>query len=123
MTLVDTSVWIDHLHAREPVLAEFLEQGLVCSHPLVIAELALGTLSDRRTVLGLLGALPSVTLATHDEVARMIESQALFGKGLSAVDAHLLAAARIDPAIRLWTRDRRLRDAAHDLGVAAVGLA
>ena len=26
MILVDTNVWIDHLHAREPVLAAILEQ-------------------------------------------------------------------------------------------------
>jgi rRNA-processing protein FCF1 len=38
------------------------------------------------------------------------------------VDAHLLAAARINDRIWLWTRDKRLRDAAERLNVAAVGL-
>ena len=27
MILVDTSVWVDHLHTGEPVLAELLEQS------------------------------------------------------------------------------------------------
>ena len=37
----------------------------------------------------------------------------------NAVDAHLLASTLLTPATRLWTRDRRLREAAERLGVAA----
>jgi predicted nucleic acid-binding protein len=120
--LVDTSVWIDHLHTGEPVLAELLEQEEICRHPMVVAELALGTMRDRRTVLGLLGNLPGVSLPAHDEVLRLVESSVLYGKGLSVVDAHLLAAARINNGVRLWTRDRRLRAEAERLNVAAVWL-
>ena len=122
MILVDTSVWIDHLHAAEPGLAELLEQAEVCRHPMVIAELALGTMRDRREVLGLLGNLPGVSLPAHDEVLRFVESSLLYGKGLSVVDAHLLAAARINEGVRLWTRDKRLRAEAERLNVAVVGL-
>jgi predicted nucleic acid-binding protein len=122
MILVDTSVWIDHLHVGEPVLAELLEQAAVCRHPMVVAELALGTMRDRRTVLGLLGDLPGVSLPAHDEVLRLVESSGLYGKGLSVVDAHLLAAARINDDVRLWTRDKRLCAEAERLNVAAVGL-
>jgi hypothetical protein len=122
MILVDTSVWIDHLHTGEPVLAELLEQAEVCRHPMVVAELALGTMRDRRTVLGLLGNLPGVSLPAHDEVLRLVESSVLYGKGLSVVDAHLLAAARISDDVRLWTRDKRLRAEAERLNVATVGL-
>lgn len=122
MILVDTSVWIDHLHAEEPVLMELLEQAEVSGHPMVIAELALGTMRDRDTVLGLLNNLPGLTLATHEEVAHLVESYVLYGKGLSVVDAHLLAAVRITEGAGLWTRDKRLRSAARELGVAATGL-
>ncbi len=122
MILVDTSIWIDHLHAGEPVLVELLEQAEVCRHPMVVTELALGTMRNRKTVLGLLGNLPGLSLATHDEVLRFVESSVLYGKGLSGVDAHLLAAARINDDVRLWTRDKRLRAAAERLDVAAVGL-
>lgn len=122
MILVDTSVWIDHLHRRERALADLLEQAEVCRHPMVVAELALGTMADRRTVLDLLGMLPGVTLPAHEEVLRFVESSMLYGKGLSAVDAHLLAAARINDDVRLWTRDKRLRAEAERLEVAAAGL-
>ncbi len=122
MILVDTSVWIDHLHRGEPALLELLEQAEVCRHPMVVAELALGTMRNRRTVLGLLDNLPGVTLSAHDEVLRLVESSVLYGKDLSVVDAHLLAAARINDGVRLWTRDKRLRAEAERLGVAAVGL-
>jgi predicted nucleic acid-binding protein len=119
MILVDTSVWIDHLHVGEPLLAELLEQTEVCSHPMVVAELALGTMRDRATVLSLLGNLPGVRLPAHDEVLHLVESSALYGKGLSVVDAHLLAAARINGYVRLWTRDKRLRAEAERIHVAA----
>jgi predicted nucleic acid-binding protein len=91
----------------------------VCCHPMVVAELALGTMRNRDLVLGLLNNLPGVRLATHEEVAHLIESSVLNGKGLSVVDAHILAAARITEDVRLWTRDKRLHSAAKELGVAA----
>lgn len=123
MILVDTSVWIDHLHVGEPTLVELLEQAEVCRHPMVVTELALGTIRNRSTVLGLLGDLPTVNLPDDHEVLRLVESSVLYGKGLSVVDAHILAAARINDGVRLWTRDKRLRAQAEHLDVAATGLA
>ena len=43
MILVDTSVWVDHLQRGNRDLAERLRGGLVCTHPYVVGELALGT--------------------------------------------------------------------------------
>ena len=119
MILVDTSVWIDHLRSFDAQLFERLDEAVVCTHPMVIGELALGSLRDRRSVLDLLMNLPSTLAATHAEVLAMIEALSLYGAGLGLVDAHLLAAARIDAGVRLWTRDRRLLVAAERLGVAA----
>jgi hypothetical protein len=34
------------------------------------------------------------------------------GRGLGYIDVHLLAAAALDPPVRLWRRDRRLAAAA-----------
>ena len=84
---------------------------------MVVGELALGSLRDRHTVLSLLDDLPALSVATHVEVRHMIEAHALFGLGLSLVDAHLLAGLKISSGTRLWTRDRRLGTAATDLGV------
>ena len=39
--------------------------------------------------------------------------------GLSAVDAALLASVVVTPGVSLWTRDKRLRQAARDVGVLA----
>ncbi len=120
MILVDTSVWIDHLHRSEPALVEFLRRSQVVRHPMVVGELALGTLRDRAIVLTLLDELPAAVTATHDEVMAMVDDEALFGRGLSLVDAHLLASLRLTPGARLWTRDRRLREAADTIGVPAL---
>ncbi len=119
MILVDTSIWIDHLHRSDAALSTLLNEAQVCTHPMIIGELALGSLQDRSTVLGLLSDLPSAPVATHAEVLLFVDVHALYGSGLSLVDAHLLAAVRLSSADRLWTRDRRLRLAADKLGVAA----
>jgi predicted nucleic acid-binding protein len=119
MILVDTSIWIDHLHRTQPDLVAVLEEEEVCLHPMIIGELALGSLRDRSAILSMLADLPAVSVATHAEVLQLIESNALYGTGLSLVDAHLLAALRLSEAIKLWTRDRRLHSVARQLGVAA----
>ena len=119
MILVDTSIWIDHLHQTERTLVSMLEEAQVCIHPMIVGELALGSLRDRSAVLGLLADLPGIPTATHAEVLRLVESHALYGSGLSLVDAHLLAGLRLSAAARLWTRDRRLLSAAERLAVAA----
>lgn len=110
--LVDTSVWIDHLHRGERQLQELLEAGLVVAHPMVIGELALGSIRDRTTVLGLLADLPASPVATDAEVLALIEARGLMGTGLSLVDTHLLASALVAGDVRIWTRDRRLANAA-----------
>jgi hypothetical protein len=117
--LVDTSVWIDHLHRGERELVRALNTSLVVQHPMVIGELSLGRLRDRSVVLELLGNLPSSPIASHSEVAGFVEVHALYGQGLSLVDAHLLASVVLAPGTTLWTRDKRLREAAARLGVGA----
>lgn len=117
MILVDTSVWIDHLHRAEPDLVALLDEADVCVHPMVVGELALGTLRQRAVVLSLLADLPTVAVAGHAEVMRLVEVRSLYGHGLSLVDAHLLASALLTPGTRIWTRDRRLLASAQRLGL------
>lgn len=118
MILVDTSVWVDHLRKRDERLAGLLEQGSVLAHPFVIGEIALGTLRRRDVVLGALRHLPSAIVANEGEVLRFIEQNALFGHGIGYVDSHLLAAVRLTPGARLWTRDKRLHGIARQLDLA-----
>jgi predicted nucleic acid-binding protein len=119
MILVDTSIWIDHLHRPEAALSVLLNDAQVCTHPMVIGELSLGQLRDRETVLRLLADLPLTPMATHAEVLTFVETHRLYGTGLSLVGVHLLAAVRLSPGDRLWTRDRRLDGAADRLGISA----
>lgn len=118
MILVDTSVWIDHFHRSEPELVSLLERNDVTTHEMVIGELALGSIAQRSAVLDALHSLRCMVTVSHDELTLFVEAHALFGRGLSLVDAHLLAAATATPGTALWTRDRRLRERAADLGVA-----
>lgn len=112
MILVDTSVRIDHLHTGDHELIELLHVGHVLAHPWVTGELALGHLSRRSEILGLLHNLPQATVATDIEVLALIESRHLVGVGIGYVEAHLLAATLLTPGARLWTRDKRLAKAA-----------
>lgn len=108
MILVDTSVWIDHLRGRDPQLVSLLQNGQVLAHPGVTGELALGQLSRRSEILGLLGNLPQAKTATDAEVLTLIGSHQLYGLGIGYVDTHLLAATMLTAAALLWTRDKRL---------------
>ena len=116
MVLLDTSVWIDHLNRGDGRAAALLEQGDVVCHPLIIGELACGSLIRRSEILGLLGALPQATEATHAEIVGFIDRHRLYGKGLGLIDMHLLWSATRQAHV-LWTRDRRLRQIAQRLGV------
>ncbi len=120
MILVDTSIWIDHLRTGDPELGELLRDGQVLAHPWVTGELALGHLSRRSEILGLIHNLPQATVATDGEVLTLIDKRQLFGLGIGYVDAHLLAATALTPAARLWTRDRRLALVAAQHGLAKV---
>ena len=117
MTLVDTSVWIEHLRAGSPELSSLLERGAVLTHPLVIGELACGTLKNRSRLLADLAALPRAVEATHEETLRLIEDRKLWGAGLGWIDVHLLASALLMNC-GFWTLDRKLERAASMAGIA-----
>jgi len=116
--LVDTSVWIDHLHRTEPHLVDRLENDEVGCHPLVIEELALGSIKQRTAVLELLENLRQFSVLSHAEVMTFVDNRQLWGRGLSAVDAHLLGSVLLVGGSRLWTRDKRLISVCREVGVA-----
>lgn len=117
--LVDANVWIDHLRTTDPVLVDLLERDQVCVHQSVITELALGNLKDRSIFLGALERLLIVRNVDDQGVRHFIEERRLWGRGLSAVNAALLASVVVTPGVSLWTRDKCLRQAARDVGVLA----
>lgn len=118
MVLIDTSVWIDFLRRGEPLLARWIEEGVVRAHPSVIEELACGTLDRREEILEMLESLPMAPAASHREFLEFVRLERLGGSGLSSVDVHLLASARLG-GDRLWTHDKTLRAVAKRLGLEA----
>ncbi|HEX4113286.1 MAG TPA: PIN domain-containing protein [Stellaceae bacterium] len=118
MTLVDSSVWMDHLRKRDARLADLLTAGQVLIHPYIIGEIAMGNLRDRDRNLSDLSDLPPASVATDDEVLTLVSRHGLFGQGLGYVDAHLLASTRLTAGAVLWTRDKRLRAVAERLDLA-----
>ncbi|WP_133646033.1 type II toxin-antitoxin system VapC family toxin [Paraburkholderia flava] len=120
MILVDTSVWIDHINASDHILVGLLAEERVLTHPYVIGEISLGSLRKRALVLGALLDLPSAPVATPEETFYLIERQRLFNRGIGYVDTSLLASAFLQPGVTIWTRDKRLKSVADELGLSAV---
>jgi predicted nucleic acid-binding protein len=96
-----------------------LNQGQIVIHPFIIAELALGSLQERTKTLALLDLLPQVRVAQLSEVRLMTEARRLYSLGIGLTDAHLIASAFINSSTLLWTKDKRLRQAADALGIQA----
>jgi predicted nucleic acid-binding protein len=119
VTLIDSSVWIDHLRAPNETLSALIERREVLTHPFVIGEIALGAIRSRAAVLAALDELPSVPVARDDDVLYLIEQHQLFGRGVGYIDAHLIAATRLRPGTKLWTRDRRLLAVANQFALSA----
>ncbi|QBQ99948.1 type II toxin-antitoxin system VapC family toxin [Paraburkholderia pallida] len=119
MILVDTSIWIDHFNAADPLLTGLLADERVLAHAYVIGEISLGSLREREVVLGALRDLPAVPIATPEETFYLIEQAQLFNRGIGYVDTSLLASARLQPGVAIWTRDKRLGKVAGELGLAA----
>ena len=117
MVLIDTSVWIDHLHSADQHLVLLLENEQIVMHPMVIGELALGNLANRHQTLGDLADMPQISVATHEEVMYLIDTNRLMGTGISYVDANLLASVIAYGDTKLWSRDRRLNEAASKFDV------
>lgn len=118
MTLVDTSVWIDHFRSGVPRLRMLLEHEQVLTHHFVLGELACGNIRNREEILGLLDRLPQAQVAAHREVMAFVEGRQLYGRGIGWVDAHLLSAALLARAI-LWTFDRPLARVASEFGISS----
>jgi predicted nucleic acid-binding protein len=116
MILADTSVWVSHFRQDDPHLGQLLLDGQLLMHPFVVGELACGNLRFRRKVLSDLQRLPSVITAEQDEVLSFLDQRQLFGKGITWIDAHLLASARLSNC-RVWTFDARLLTAATQLHI------
>jgi hypothetical protein len=118
VTIVDTSVWIDHFRSGNETLKELLAAESVMMHPFVAGELACGGLRSRARILAALSALPPALSASHAEVLQLVDRRRLWGKGIGWIDAHLLASALLSNST-VWSFDKPLASAAQALGIAS----
>lgn len=117
MILADTSIWVDHFRRSNPEMQGRLSKGQIVMHPLIVAEIALGSLHNRHQRIGEMDELRQVNVARLAEVRHMIEARSLYSKGIGLTDAHLLASCLITPGTRLWTRDSAMQKVAGSLGI------
>ena len=115
--MADTSIWIDYLRSRDPEMERRLSSGQIVMHPFIVAEIALGSLHNRRKRLENMDALLEVRVAQLHEVRHMIEAHTLYSKGIGLTDAHLIASCLMTPGTQLWTRDGDLKKVAKTLGI------
>ena len=108
MVLVDTSIWVTHLHHGSRQLEKLLMGAEVMCHPFIIGELACGNLKNRNEIISLLQSLPMAPTIEFDEFLFFIDQNHLMGKGVGFVDVHLLASAKLS-GVSLWTAAKRLK--------------
>ena len=64
------------------------------------------------------GASVDLDVADIEEVVTLIERHSVFSMGIGNTDAHLFASVLLHQRTSLWTRDKRLKLAAHIVGAA-----
>lgn len=116
MILVDTSIWINHLRDGDRHLERLLLDGEVWCHTYILGELACGNIKNRKEIISLLQALPQSPPVEFNEFLYFIDQNQLNGMGIGFVDIHLLASSKLD-GLKLWTADKRLANAASELGL------
>jgi predicted nucleic acid-binding protein len=119
MTLVDTSVWVDHFRNGNTELQNLLQSNEVLMHPFIMGELSCGTMRNRGEILRLLQELPEALVAEHEEVLGLVERKRLWGRGIGWIDVHLLASALLSRST-IWTLDRQLSRVASSLALPSV---
>jgi hypothetical protein len=105
--------------AYKAELNTLITNDQLCIHPFLIAELALGTLPERRKTLEYLDQLISIRPVPLGDVRQMIEARGLASKGIGLTDAHLIASCLATPGTQIWTLDGKLGKVAESLSIRA----
>jgi len=121
MILADSSIWIEMFRKGrfKTELGNLITNDQLCIHPFVIAELACGSLPDRKKTLTYLDQLTALSLVRLADVRVMIEARGLWAKGIGLTDAQLIASCLATPGTQIWTTDRPLGRVAEAVGVRA----
>jgi predicted nucleic acid-binding protein len=119
VVLVDTSVWIRALAGAAPFrskLDRLIDREEILAHELIYGELLIGDAGGRKALLESYSHVPYAPVIPHAEVAQLVRSRKLYGRGIGWSDAHLLASALVAGA-QLWTADSPLAAIARELRI------
>jgi predicted nucleic acid-binding protein len=105
--------------AYKAELERLITNDQLCIHPFLIAELALGTLPERRKTLEYLDHLIAIRPVTLGDVRHMIEARGLASKGIGLTDAYLIASCLATRGTQIWTLDGKLGKVAESLSIRA----
>lgn len=112
MTLIDSSVWIEHFNKPNAEVLELLSTDRALVHPMVLGELSLSPFRGENFQKAMirLSLAERVEDVEADEVLALVERFKLWGRGIGWVDCNLLASARAAHC-HLLTRDKALKAA------------
>src|SRR5579875_3502658 len=107
MILADTSIWVEMFRKGrfKTEMANLVASDQLCIHPFVVAELACGTLPQRRQTLAYLDQIAALPIVRLADVRLMIEARGLWSKGIGLTDAQLIASCLATPGTHIWTND------------------
>jgi predicted nucleic acid-binding protein len=115
--LVDSNLWILFLKEPSPLLRQLLKAERAMTHSCVIGEFLVGSIQYREMMRKFMCGLPKVGEVSPEDTLAFMENNRLWGKGLQWNDMLLLASAKLS-GVKLWTLDKRLAQAAEEMGVA-----
>ncbi len=121
MILADTSIWVEMFRKGrfKTEMANLVASDQLCIHPFVVAELACGTLPQRRQTLAYLDQIAALPIVRLADVRLMIEARGLWSKGIGLTDAQLIASCLATPGTHIWTNDGPLNRVTESLGIRA----
>jgi predicted nucleic acid-binding protein len=100
-------------------MGNLITNDQLCIRPFVVAELACGTLPDRRKTLAYLDQLAALPILRLADVRFMIEARGLWSEGIGLTDVQLIASCLATPGTQIWTIDRTLGRVTESLGIRA----
>lgn len=121
MVIVDTSIWVDSMRSGDDRLSDWMAADLLLQHPLVTAEISMGsfpTQAARSRTIDLLESFEQIEIADMQAFHSFVAEHCLYGTGIGFADAHLLHACLANPGSRIVTRDKRLAEQAERIGLA-----
>ena len=119
LVIIDTCVWVEHLHSGIGVVHRLLDESRAVVHPDILGEVMLGCGEDRALVTKRLRLLPGIERPPQAIVELLVERHEIACKRIGWVDAVILCTAIAEKSRpTVLTFDRKLLREAIRLGVA-----